>query len=355
MLVEEHNKHASIKTRDIARTRILTARTRYSWLANANLNDLFESDEYQIVIKESLPGQSKESFDLEKEIHRQYQHWGNFLCDYESYKVLKRSKETTSVNIPIALPSNEKSYHAELLDEVRDDHHLYLTPFSDQALLLSDAVLLTNLCTLVKVQKWFEILFDLDRSNQGRHFTMFFKHDSYRYLVSTACVQATCNKDEWLYFSSYFCNENWEWDNYNQALEALETSEDINLDREKANFDQIILKKLPYNFPACEVIRLTISGERKQRLYLLYTSLQKLSNLLRTRFRFAFSITDNEEMLRYYNSSPILSYTNISKLKVVDSIICKGILHLDEISQDLEDTTFREFTRRALRGRKGLK
>lgn len=347
--VQRQDQRHSLKVRDIAKTRIHNTRAQYKHLANTNMDTLFRSEEYSLAIEDSLLGQCTESHHLELEVHEHYHHWGEFLCDYESFRVLERNQNSLSPNSTIYPPRKEEYYQAELIDEVRDDQRQYLTPFTNHLLSLADSILLTNLCTLVKDQKWFEILFDLDRSNRGCHFIMFFLHGKYRYLVSTACIQAYKNKEEWLYLSNYFCRDEWRWNDFSKALEVLRRESNLNFNEYPKNFNDIVSKYFPSDFSACEIIRLTISGNRCNKLLLLYLSQVNLSRLLSLRFRFSFIITENKQMLNLYNSSPNMSYINIGDLADGKSIVFKGVIDLIKINEDLESINFKDFKSRTLR------
>ncbi|MGR5234441.1 acyl-homoserine-lactone synthase [Vibrio rotiferianus] len=351
--LETHQGEHILK--EVCQQRISDAKTIDPSLGNSNLLTVVASKAYKIAcLSASWEDFPLELKSLESTVHDHYSSWLDFWCDFLIYKLRKRYQGFVgSEQAPhyTYLPRTDDYYKAELVN-ITDSDELFLTPYCNEPMTLADAIVMSNLQTLVRQEQWYEILFDLELSQNKTHFVLTAPgiDSGHRYLISSARIQCGKVLSEWLFFSHYFNNSLWHFENSNELVQLL-VQQKVTSEATASNASlQHHLRHHALNKNAiCEIIRLAISAPHSLGLYFLYLSQKRLSEVLdENQFCTAFIITQNPAMLYFYQSMSQKSYTNLAFFSSGSEQINKGMWYLPNVRRDFETTDFRSYKTKVL-------
>lgn len=263
-------------------------------------------------------------------------------------------------------------YGYEVVDNIKDDHRLFSTCYSNIPMRLSLANVLINLETFVKQQHWYEMLYYLDVSANGEHFIMYQKQQGgySPLLLSSALIQRWGQHNNWLTFEHFFQTENWTLTLSNEKIQTLEKSGVFsNALISKINttsierFDYSLLKTIKQKNAVCEIIRMAISGPRIKLNYILYLTLKYLTvKLADIGLEVAYTIVEQPSILNFYcsvndDSKKTLPYVSLCEQKVegTDLTTYQGLVFTGPMSQTFKLCSFRDYNKRIIRMRKQKK
>lgn len=335
-----------------------------------NLHQIFTSDEAkQVFIDSELNGKPQEFHYIEKlaEVY-----FGNILvlwAEYERFRIVSKyyfPEGATSSSMAVsASGQDESTYVSEVVDDISSDLRLFMTHHSDVALCLRDAIALINLEVFVTGQHWYEMLFSLDLSKYGKHFILY--HHSnvcpYPYLISTALIQGWDRRHRWLSFDAFFQHSKWQLclpEHAHRVLNQADVfSDNLVLDTKSvADFESSLSRQLLRTEAVCEVLRLTVSGTQKQRMYHLYLGQKMLMReLVKQGFSLAFTIIELPVMLHFYQSLCSAAYMHSSYQDINKNglVTFKGFWLPDLLSHQFNQHTFRDYNTKIIKQRRRLK
>ncbi|WNJ95500.1 acyl-homoserine-lactone synthase [Vibrio ruber] len=278
--------------------------------------------------------------------------FGNILtcwAAYERFLILQRS-QTLSLTACAAPPIDESSYQSEIVDRIETDQRLFLTLHSNIALTLSDAISLINLDVFVIEQKWYEMLFCLHLSQRGSHFILYHtKNSPYPLLVSTALIQHWHERETWLTFDPFFQGSGW------CSCLSIETKKhlystglfhDRIMQYVELECESSFLECIKDTDAVCEVLRLTVSGSKNLRFFLLYLC-QKLlmKQLIKYGKKLSFTIIEQPIMLNLYKVLDRVCYLNRSYCDINQENILtyKGFWLNEELGEALSNYNYSEY------------
>lgn len=340
---------------EVCRKRISDARKIDPSLESGNLLKIITSNAYEkACLSSSLGSIAIELEALESTIHQHYSSWLDFWCDYLIYKLRKSYQGyccPEQAPTYAYMPRVDGYYKSELVN-VSSNTELVFTPYCSQPMRLADAILMSNLQTLVRKEQWYEILLDLELSQNETHFILTAPSidSEYRHLISSARIQCGKSLSEWLFFSHYFNNPLWHSENSNELGQLLVQQK---VTSEATTSDASLQHQLHHHTlnknAICEIIRLAISAPRSLGLYFLYLSQKRLAEVLdENQFCTAFIITQNPAMLYFYQSMSQKSYTNLAFFSSGTEQINKGMWYLPNVRRDFETTDFRSYKTKVL-------
>jgi acyl homoserine lactone synthase len=236
---------------------------------------------------------------------------------YERFLILQRN-QGTPLSVSQSLPTDEQCYQSEIVHRIEADSRQFLTLHCSAPLTLSDAIALINLDVFIIEQKWYEMLFSLQLSQRGSHFLLYFVSlDTYPVLVSSALIQHWHERQHWLSFDPFFQGMKWfpcQIPDIGKHLYQTGVLHDtVNLQPitcyDEASFSEYI--KNPDAI--CELLRLTVSGSKNFRFFLLYFCQKQLANtLVKYGKKLSFTIIEEPIMLRFYQNLDRICYLNQS-------------------------------------------
>ncbi|ACH66680.1 autoinducer synthase [Aliivibrio fischeri MJ11] len=296
-------------------------------------------------------------FEIFKLIHKP-----NVLLNHDSETV---SKNTTSTII-------DEKYHYELVPDISEDERFFHTEFSDQPLPLSDAIVLINIATFVKEHKWYEMLNHLDISSKGEHFILYqyTENNLYPTIISSALIQTTSNKHEWLFFDGFFQNTKWKPNLENDGLLSLTKATSMTpltrsqfIDKTSDEIENDLFYSILDKTKVCEAIRLTISGSKSKANYHLYLAQKGLAMALKESGRDAvFTIIEKPAMVLFYKAMNLLAptqspyvFTSEQDVNKTGIITYKGIWLLKNASSAFNQYSFKAYNANIISLRKKLR
>ncbi|KUI99761.1 acyl-homoserine-lactone synthase [Vibrio sp. MEBiC08052] len=278
--------------------------------------------------------------------------FGNILAcwaAYERFLILQRS-QTVSFTSCSSPPIDEYSYQSEIVDRIETDHRLFLTLHSHIALTLADAISLINLDVFVIEQKWYEMLFCLHLSRRGSHFILYHtKNSPYPLLVSTALIQHWHERETWLTFDPFFQGNGW------RSCLSIETKKHL---YSTGLFHDSIMQHVELEYEAsfsecikntdavCEVLRLTVSGSKNLRFFLLYLCQKILmKQLVKYGKKLSFTIIEQPIMLNLYKVLDRICYLNRSYCDINQENVLtyKGFWLNEELGDALSKYNYSEY------------
>ncbi|MDF2154264.1 acyl-homoserine-lactone synthase [Vibrio sp. CAU 1672] len=319
-----------------------------------NISTITASDNYQRAIREPLANASKELNELEQQVHLHFSSWAEFWCEFLIYKLLKKYGVTQlQAGFTVgSLSLNDEDYQAELIDDIGTAADYFLTPYSPVPLTLSDAILISNLQTLVKEEKWYEMLFSIELSSREMHFIMYTPATPSRHklLLASAKIQPGTALTGWLYNEPFFNQTHWQELNNTHALKILKQHRLFaGLSVVNCSLEDYLRQPSPHAGQICEIIRLALTAPKPLRLYFVYLSQKQLAYLLEAQhFMVAFIVTQNPALLDFYTTLSSDSYIALSRLQLGDEIVYKGMWYLPSVREDFEFIRFRDYKTRLI-------
>ncbi|OBU27042.1 acyl-homoserine-lactone synthase [Photobacterium kishitanii] len=340
---------------------------------SGNLHQTFTSDiANQICGHGLLDGLPEIYLDIERLAISLF---GNILscwAEYESYKILERVQQydqIAALNKVYTCAPNE--FISEIVMHIEKDERLFMTHHYNKPMLLSDAIVLTNIETFIKEQHWYEMLYYLNLSQKGQHFIMLQgDENSLAIITSTALLQGWEKRDNWLTFDPFFQNNRWHVDINEKKLNMLRQtsifSDTFHFTQRPScvlEFELLLVKSLIDEKAICEILRLTVSGSSAKRQFFLYQSqkmlVQKLSEQGNT---LAFTIIEQPSMILFYQAlnseGHIISpYINTSYQDVNSNgiITYKGLWLTKSLNELFQKNSFKDYKKKIIQIRKSAK
>ena len=264
-------------------------------------------------------------------------------------------------------------YHYELVKDISQDQRYFYTEFTDKPLLLSDAIVLINIATFIKQHKWYEMLNLLDISSKGEHFILYQMNEQNRkpIIISSALIEHYQDKDNWLFFDSFFLTD--QWNKYDITPSLPHFSPQLNslltLHKKKnAMICSSVLENAIYSSivdkqRVCGVIRFTINGPKRKLNHFLYLAQKGLANALYNSGRdMIFSIIEQPSMILFYQSlnqleplKPSFIFTSSQDINSTGLVTYKGICLTKNTSYFFNQYDFKSYNVKIIERRKKLK
>ena len=342
---------------------------------SGNLHQIFTSDiANQICGYELLDGLPEIYLDIEKLAISLF---GNILycwAEYESYKIISRVQQyqnnhMAALNNVHTCAPNE--FISEIVMHIEKDERLFMTHHYNKPMLLSDAIVLTNIETFIKEQHWYEMLFYLELSQKGQHFVMLQGDESgLATITSTALIQGWELRDNWLTFDPFFQNSRWQVDVNEKKLNALRQtgvfSDALSFTFHPSSileFESQLVDTLIDYKAICEVLRLTVSGPLAKRSFFLYQCQKMIAQALCERgYDIVFTIIEQPTMILFYNAlnqDPHLmpSYINTGYQDVNGNgcITYKGFWLTKCINEGFKKNSYKDYKKKIVAMRKVMR
>jgi acyl homoserine lactone synthase len=271
-------------------------------------------------------------------------------------------KEYTNNNLnTYSTQTINEHYCYEIVPDIALDTRLFHTNFSEQPLLLSDAIVLINIATFIKEHQWYEMLTLLDISSKGEHYILyqFDEGNAYPSIISSALINSPHVSNEWLFFNDFFQNKKWQSihqphtvSNLQQATKGLIKLDDAHLSNKSSNdIENHLFSSIVDSKKVCEAIRLTVSGNKSKANFHLYLAQKGLANALKQSGReVVFTIIEKPAMVLFYQSmnleapmsSPYL-FTSAQDINKNGVITYKGIWLLNNATDAFNQYNFKEY------------
>ncbi|MDX1303222.1 acyl-homoserine-lactone synthase [Photobacterium sp.] len=332
-------------------------------LHSANLATIFKAVNYSELCLGDSEGLPDDLLLIEQAACLWYPHWLAFWCDYEIHDVKAKYAEAPLKRLsPDPLTYEDKDYRGELIDNIETDCRLFNTLYDDAPMKLCDAICLINLELFVRGEEWYEMLFALSLSREGKHFILFSDQadSGIRVIVASALIQDWNQKATWLSLAPQFESEKWTMCLPPHAYCELNRHQLFDPPLMKScdtasEFNQILAFNLDNTSSICEVLRLTVSGTHQQRLYYLYLT-QKLlmSTLCNAGYVVGLTIIEQPFMLNFYKAIDKRAYFHSCYCDINGEgvITYRGFWNFDYMDKVFENVLFRDYKRAVLIGRK---
>ncbi|SHO57248.1 acyl-homoserine-lactone synthase [Vibrio quintilis] len=321
--------------------------------------------EYDMLLSQPKQTLSKDALWVEMQALNLFDSFADFWCDFELYQVKKKythALTSSSCGENEFITYSEQDYNSQLIINIEGIKETYLTPYFEYPMSLSDAILLFNLSTSVKENRWYEMLFSLELSTKGSHFVLFIPIKSEpqcSLIISTAKIQFWSKDTDWLYLSPFFVSDNWKLCSkvsslqknlnefipiYNRHLLKFNSS---------AELDKKFIELIHNKENICEVIRLTVCGSTKQKSFLLYLAQKRMISLLEDiNITLGFVITGQPLIVNYYKSLEDNAYINISKNNLNDtrnySYTYKGLWVINKLNRHFQESDYRTYKKKSI-------
>ncbi|MGY3569424.1 acyl-homoserine-lactone synthase [Vibrio paucivorans] len=362
-LFEHLNHHVSDKYtffRTIAEKRREQVLVLAPWLKERDLSVVFSSDAYRKVCSSNLQMDDFE-FEVEQSGLKHFQHWMEFWCAYEIYQVHKKYRKSECLQSVGYLPNDQNQYVSETIEDIASDQRLFQTFHSNYAMSLPDAITLINLDLFVRHEKWYEMLLCLHLSQSGTHFLLTHHSQAHPYpiIISSALIQGWNRRSDWLSYHPSFQSPRWNFCLENQRqmeleqvfmLQGVEPQAFSNV----ADFEHDFESRLHNKEEICEILRLTISGEDRQKLFFLYIAQRYLAQqVVDAGFRYSLTIIDQPLMLRFYDNTHFDAYFHSSYCDINENktLTFKGFWNNKIMLRAFLETDFRTYKRHIMKQR----
>ncbi|MCK6261861.1 acyl-homoserine-lactone synthase [Vibrio sp. ZSDE26] len=343
---------------------ILNKRLSITYLLDPTTRSLsiascIESSAYLKALNADIPAWPEEYKQIETLAIRSFGNWARFWCEYEIYNIRQRYPYRLDLR-PIHLPIDESSYHSCLINDVQDSISLYQTLYHQSPMLLTDALALINLSTLVLINKWYEILLTLNISRQGCHFLLTYPNNQSRgqpsTIVSSLRVQSWQDAQNWLHFDPFFQNKHWK-----MCLPSnlRERCLDTGLFDKQFSYEGNCNQSFEHSFSShildksqvCEVIRLTVSGTASQGAFFLFLAQKRIMPHLEMKnFKLAYTITEQPWIVHFYETLKYGGYFHSSFRLLENSRhnTYKGFWVIPSLRYELEKIGYQTYKRRVV-------
>ncbi|MCG9682628.1 acyl-homoserine-lactone synthase [Vibrio sp. Isolate23] len=316
-----------------------------------DLNTLLGTKEYVSLTKQKpATGELAEELDyfLEQVALKHFESLPLLWALVERYKL--HSKRLGTAPKTPTLSYNDSDYYSDLIAEISKAPLIVSVPFDDGLYRINDAVLLSNIELFIIKQKWYELLFLMEHSSSGQHFVMFHSSTESKYpcLCSSAMVTDWQHKHRWLSFSPFFQHEAWlllaskgtikeinRTGAFNQLNENLSTLE---------QFDSDCMAKANYSSKLCEILRLTVSGNQIQQLYLLYLAQKEMAKqLAEAGYGCAYTIINNPWLLNFYARLERDAYVHCGCFDLGECPTYRGMWLVQEFNRQYTNIDFKRY------------
>ncbi len=335
--------------------------------SSGNLNALFSTKEAQDIIgKHPSKNLPPHYFIIEKSAQNTFGCLLSCWTEFEIFRTIQNSvrsaKEYTNNNLnTYSTQTINEHYCYEIVPDIALDTRLFHTNFSEQPLLLSDAIVLINIATFIKEHQWYEMLTLLDISSKGEHYILYQldEGNAYPSIISSALINSPHVSNEWLFFNDFFQNEKWQSihqphtvSNLQQATKGLIKLDDAHLSNKSSNdIENHLFSSIVDSKKVCEAIRLTVSGNKSKANFHLYLAQKGLANALKQSGReVVFTIIEKPAMVLFYQSmnleapmsSPYL-FTSAQDINKNGVVTYKGIWLLNNATDAFNQYNFKEY------------
>ena len=193
----------------------------------------------------------------------------------------------------------------------------------------------------------------MELSRSGEHFILSTctEDSEHPILVSSALIQSWEKRHNWLSYQHFFQNSQWKLNLSHEGLDILNNSglfsPYLNVKYKNVlHFEQDFQEKLNGTRHLCEVLRLTVSGSVRQRVYFLYLAQKRLmAELVQRGYKFSLTIIEQPLMLRFYFRLQTKGYFNTSYQYIngADQATHKGVWNTSCLSKDFESIRFSQY------------
>ncbi|EDP58026.1 acyl-homoserine-lactone synthase [Vibrio sp. AND4] len=318
-----------------------------------SLSVLFELMDYRDLIQNYPSNFSPYIAALEIVVSQCFMHWLEFWCECEIRAIKQKSLINNQPISQLSLPLEDEAYYGILIDELEHSDMMVRTPSHANIMSISDAVTLTNLELFIKGKKWYEMLPLLSMSQTGKHFVLLKKVNSEEanVLVSSMLVQDWDNRDSWLSHAPQFSNSKWNYCLTNlecsnlEHLGVLESITSLNI-QSIEEFDNTFKKALKDKHKVCEILRLAISGNTRQKLFFIYLTQKKLAQVLYTHgYKVSFTVIDQPFILDFYSNLKEGGYCSLGfcDLNNNKTLTYRGFWNITNLNAEFNKLSFYDY------------
>ncbi|EKO3671819.1 acyl-homoserine-lactone synthase [Vibrio metschnikovii] len=275
---------------------------------NTSFSVLFELIDYRELIQRYPNTLSEEIALLEQIVGEYYPHWLDFWCECEIATIKANSVIDTTAG-DIELPLEDQAYYGLLIDNIENSDLLVTTPSHPQKMLIKEAITLSNLELFIQGEKWYEMLPLLSLSQMGKHFVLlkYPNNGKVPTLVASMLVQDWASNQTWLSYAPQFSNPQWQFCLPTQGYDVLSSLPIFQPALSKCDslpeFDRQFRLRLSAKNRVCEVLRFTVSGNAKQKLYFVYLAQKEIIRLLcLAGYKVSLFATAQPFILNFYQS-----------------------------------------------------
>ncbi|TCK51981.1 acyl-homoserine-lactone synthase [Celerinatantimonas diazotrophica] len=319
----------------------------YPDLSNGNLAAIFESSR-SIAHIQSHAIISINSYwhQLEKTAIELF---GNLLACwgyYERFLILDKY-QALPVSLFNNLPRDEFEYKSEIVEHIENDPRYFYTLHCNTPLLLSDAIKLINIELFIIEYKWYEILSLLQLSQRGNHFLLYNKKRTI--LVSTSLIQNWNDRKNWLSFDPFFQGKQWISCHPLDAGKYLYETGIFNkniISEQNCENETSFSNYLDDYDAICEVLRLTVSGPKSFRYFLLYLCQKHLMKQLVDYGKLlSFTIIEQPVMLNLYKKLSSTCYLSrcYNYINGSNNATYKGFWFTQKLRDELSNIDWKKY------------
>ncbi|MGF1743124.1 acyl-homoserine-lactone synthase [Vibrio profundum] len=348
--VQKHGASIFTTVLNARRKQIIQSAPHYE---SCNLATIFSHENYRELAKQPI-SHAPEIYSVIESLSLKYSpHWLEFWCEFSIYSLKEKYKTPTHCSPMKLTVDNDHAYQSEIVGHIENDKRLFSTLHHTSAMTLSDAISLINLDVFVRQKQWYEMLICMELSQSGEHFILSTctEDSEYPILVSSALIQSWEKRHNWLSYQSFFQNSQWKLNLSNDGLDILNNSElfspPLNMKYKSVlHFEQDFQKKLNNTSHLCEVLRLTVSGSIRQRVYFLYLAQKRLmAELVQMGYKFSLTIIEQPLMLRFYSRLQTKGYFNTSYQYIngASQATHKGVWNTSCLSKEFESIRFSQY------------
>ncbi len=290
-------------------------------LIQANLRTIYKSKEYAQLVSQGGTATSCASKKVNQALEKvAIKHFGSLsrLWAHIELEVIGNRQVGVSPLTP-GITFYDEEYSGQLVDCVETSPLIVSSPHREGLYSLSDALCIANIDLFVLEQSWYELLPLIDLSAIGCHFILLHTPNAHSHpcLASSAMITSGTKQEEWLSHTPFFQHSNWRCLFNEQSIRALNRTDAFSQLTARAHtleqFDTECLAKIESKFAICEILRLTVAGQKRQRLYLLYLAQKKMAQCLKNAgFQCAYTIIENPWLLNFYSKLRGHAYVNLA-------------------------------------------
>lgn len=322
---------------------------------NKSFSVLFELMDYRDLIQRYPSTLSADIALLEEVAGQCYMHWLDFWCECEIAVIKGKSPLDTHYPSCLELPLQDSAYYGMLIEQIEDSRLVVQTPSHPQGMPINNAITLSNLEVFIQGEKWYEMLPLLSLSQTGKHFILL-KHPSdetFPTLVASMLVQDWSANETWLSYAAQFSNEQWQYclpdHGYNELMGLLLFSPStLSKCYSLIEFDNKFQLQLFDKQAVCEVLRLAVNGNTRQKLYFLYLAQKELMSALhQVGYKIGFTIIEQPFMLNFYQAIDSKAYFHAGycDLNNDGKETYRGFWNFEMMVKVFRDTDFRDYKR----------
>ncbi|HHF2885143.1 acyl-homoserine-lactone synthase [Vibrio diabolicus] len=339
----------------VALYRIKLLKSLFPKYASKSLSVLFELIDYRDLVQQYPTPFSEEALLIEQIAADCYPHWMVFWCECEIAAIKQKSLLNDQSKNQLELPLKDEVYYGVVIDKIEESQLMVCTPNHPHIMTISDAVALTNLELFIKGNKWFEMLPLLSMSQTGKHFLLLKRSgfEKTKVLVSSMLIQDWETRDSWLSYTPQFSNSKWNYCFPNSAfsnLKRLGIIESTSSSKIQSieEFDNIVKTALINKHKVCEILRLAVTGNTRQKLYYIYLTQKKLTQLLHELgYKISFTVIDQPFILDFYSNIKEEGYYNLGFCDLNNDHILtyRGLWNINILKDEFNKISFFDYIR----------